>query len=457
MARRFQGRYILVVLVIGSVILSSPVAFASPSSAQKAKVTVLWRDDPQEVPVLDEFIKDFNSTHPNITVEAIVVPYDEYDPKLFSMWAAGTPPDIFWCAAESGYVDHAIRDMNLTVDPLVNKDKDVVNIEDFYPAAIEGATFRGELKGLPFAQAYTALFYNATLFDDAGIEYPTTDWEDESWTWDKLVEIAKKLTKDIDGDGKIDQYGFLDDRDLFEIAWAWGGDMFDPNVYEGYPPEKLALDEPENYNALLTALQERADLVHKHKVSPTPATQQVIEQMGPPLKTGKVGMVIGGDWAIWGAMPKNYKWGIGAVPYSVPGVKRVCLYTDPLEIARTSKYPDEAWEFVKYLVSPPVQKTFIEETGRVSSRPSLREDYIEEISSFIVNTEQELDQVLSGAFKYCQEDAEHTVFGFYKLQFVWTSETDPLWLGKKGAKEVLDAMIVKVNQAIEENLRSIGK
>ncbi len=64
---------------------------------------------------------------------------------------------------------------------------------------------------------------------------------------------------------------------------------------------------------------------------------------------------------------------------------------------------------------------------------------------------------MSGAFKYCQEDAEHTVFGFYKLQFVWTSETDPLWLGKKGAKEVLDAMIVKVNQAIEENLRSIGK
>ena len=90
-----------------------------------------------------------------------------------------------------------------------------------------------------------------------------------------------------------------------------------------------------------------------------------------------------------GAMPKNYKWGIGAVPYSVPGVKGVCLYTDPLEIARTSKYPDEAWEFVKYLVSPPVQKTFIEETGRVSSRPSLREEYIEEISSFIVNTEQE--------------------------------------------------------------------
>ncbi|HHV80931.1 TPA: sugar ABC transporter substrate-binding protein [bacterium] len=453
MVRRFRGMCFLVVLVIASVILSSLVT--SLSYAEKAKVTILWRDDPDEVPVLDEIIKDFNSTHPNITVEAIVVPYDEYDPKLFSMWAAGTPPDIFWCAAESGYVDHAIRDMNFTLDTLVNRDKNVINIKDFYPAAIEGATFRGDLKGLPFAQAYTAIFYNATLFDDAGIKYPTTNWTDKNWTWDKLVGIAKKLTKDINGDGKIDQYGLLDTRDLFEMAWAWGGDMFDPNVYKGYPPEKLTLDKPKNYNALLTALQKRVDLVYKDKVSPTPATQQVIEQMGPPLKTGRLGMVISGDWSIWGAMPKNYKWGIGAVPYSVPNVKKVCLYTDPLEIARTSKHPNEAWEFIKYLASPSAQKKLMEKTSRISSRQSLRKNYIEKISPLMVNTKQGLDQVLSGAFKYCQEDAEHTVFGFYKLQSVWTSETDPLWLGKKGVKEVLDTMIVKVNQAIEENLKGI--
>ena len=453
MVRRFRGMCFLVVLVIASVILSSLVT--SLSYAEKAKVTILWRDDPDEVPVLDEIIKDFNSTHPNITVEAIVVPYDEYDPKLFSMWAAGTPPDIFWCAAESGYVDHAIRDMNFTLDTLVNRDKNVINIKDFYPAAIEGATFRGDLKGLPFAQAYTAIFYNATLFDDAGIKYPTTNWTDKNWTWDKLVGIAKKLTKDINGDGKIDQYGLLDTRDLFEMAWAWGGDMFDPNVYKGYPPEKLTLDKSKNYNALLTALQKRVDLVYKDKVSPTPATQQVIEQMGPPLKTGRLGMVISGDWSIWGAMPKNYKWGIGAVPYSVPNVKKVCLYTDPLEIARTSKHPNEAWEFIKYLASPSAQKKLMEKTSRISSRQSLRKNYIEKISPLMVNTKQGLDQVLGGAFKYCQEDAEHTVFGFYKLQSVWTSETDPLWLGKKGVKEVLDTMIVKVNQAIEENLKGI--
>lgn len=425
--------------------------------AQKATVTILWRDDPDEVPVLDELIANFNKTHPKIEVKAIIVPYEEYDPKLFSMWAAGTPPDIFWCAAESGYVDHAIRDMNFTLNSFIAKDKKSINLNDFYPAAIEGATFRGDIKGLPFAQAYTAVFYNATLFDNAGIKYPTTSWTDKTWTWDRMVEIAKKLTKDINGDGRIDQYGLLDTRDLFEIAWAWGGDMFDPDVYKGYPPKKLALDKVKNYNALLKALQERADLLYKYKVSPTPATLQVIEQMGPPLKTGKVGMVISGDWSIWGAMPKNYKWGIAAVPYSVPDVKKVCLYTDPLEIARTSKYVNEAWEFVKYLASPSSQKILMEKTSRISSRQSLRKDYIEKISSFLVNSKSELEEVLSGAFKYCQEDAEHTVFGFYQLQSVWTSETDPLWLGKKQPKEVLDTLIKKVNQTIAENLKKVSK
>ncbi len=442
---------VLIVLILSSLVVSSSVY------AQKATVTILWRDDPDEVPVLDTLIANFNKTHPKIEVKAIVVPYDEYDPKLFSMWAAGTPPDIFWCAAESGYVDHAIRDMNFTLNTFIERDKKSINLNDFYSAAIEGATFRGDIKGLPFAQAYTAVFYNATLFDNAGIKYPATNWIDKSWTWDKMVEIAKKLTKDINGDGRIDQYGLLDTRDLFEIAWAWGGDMFDADVYKGYPPKKLALDKTKNYNALLKALQERADLLYKHKVSPTPATLQVIEQMGSPLKTGKVGMVISGDWAIWGAMPKNYKWGIAAVPYSVPNIKKVCLYTDPLEIARTSKYINEAWEFVKYLASPSAQKFLIEKTSRISSRRSLRKDYIEKISSFLVNSKRELEEVLDGAFRYCQEDAEHTVFGFYQLQSVWTSETDPLWLGKKQPKEVLDTLIQKVNQTILENLKKISK
>ena len=40
------------------------------------------------------------------------------------------------------------------------------------------------------------------MFDAAGIPYP-----DDTWDWAKLVEVGKQLTKDADGDGKIDQWG----------------------------------------------------------------------------------------------------------------------------------------------------------------------------------------------------------------------------------------------------------
>lgn len=49
--------------------------------------------------------------------------------------------------------------MNFTLNTFIERDKKSINLNDFYPAAIEGTTFRGDIKGPPFAQAYTAVFY----------------------------------------------------------------------------------------------------------------------------------------------------------------------------------------------------------------------------------------------------------------------------------------------------------
>lgn len=353
-------------------------------------------------------------------------------------------------------MDHAIRGMNMDLTSLAKKHEKTLRMNDFYKVALEGATYKDQLRGIPFLQAYTACFFNATLFDKAGVSYPPTDWADKTWTWEKMIETAKKLTRDVNGDGRIDEYGVVETRDIFELAWGWGGDMFPKESYISGPPTKVALDDQKNYKALVTALQNKADLTYKHKVSPTPAQLQVIEQMGPVLKTGKAGMVMSGDWAIWQPLPKNFKWGIAAVPYSHPE-RKVCLYTDPMEISSKTKHPEEVWEFVQYLVSDEVQKIFGQRTGRIVSRPSLRGMYIDHISPYVVNTKEQLDQVLDGAFTYAQEDAEHTIFGFYKLQSIWNAEIDPLWLGKKSAKEVVDTMIPKLNSAIKENLESLRK
>jgi len=50
--------------------------------------------------------------------------------------------------------------------------------------------------------------FNKQMLDDAGLEDPNVLFENGEWTWDKWREYLQTLTKDSDGDGVIDVYGY---------------------------------------------------------------------------------------------------------------------------------------------------------------------------------------------------------------------------------------------------------
>lgn len=57
----------------------------------------------------------------------------------------------------------------------------------------------------------TAIFYNKNLFDNLGIQYPSTDVKNDTWTLDRLIEISSNQYQDLDNDTKQsvnDFYGF---------------------------------------------------------------------------------------------------------------------------------------------------------------------------------------------------------------------------------------------------------
>ena len=79
--------------------------------------------------------------------------------------------------------------------------------------------------GLPRDLNVVGLYYNKAMFDAAGIPYP-----DETWDWDKLVEVGKQLTLDADGNGQPEQWGFYTestDMENFwsELVWQNGGEI----------------------------------------------------------------------------------------------------------------------------------------------------------------------------------------------------------------------------------------
>lgn len=60
------------------------------------------------------------------------------------------------------------------------------------------------------------LGFNLQMIEDANLEDPRDLVERGEWTWEKFREYCKVLTKDTDGDGNIDVYGF----------GGWPGDYF---------------------------------------------------------------------------------------------------------------------------------------------------------------------------------------------------------------------------------------
>lgn len=115
----------------------------------------------------------------------------------------GSGPDVsfqteqFPLYAKNGYLT--------ALDDYVSDDK-----RAGYPeSALEYCSYDGQLMGVPFVALDSVMFYNKDLFEEAGItEVPTT--------WDELVDVAKKLTLDKDGDGETDQWGMM-----FEMGYYW--------------------------------------------------------------------------------------------------------------------------------------------------------------------------------------------------------------------------------------------
>ncbi|NPV54501.1 MAG: sugar ABC transporter substrate-binding protein [Firmicutes bacterium] len=287
-------------------------------------------------------ISDFEKSHPNIKVKFEYAPFAQYWEQLQTAVAAGTAPDVTLMSV-AYLIDFAKRGAIVKLQPYVDRD---LKTSDYY---IFGDNRypdkeKGELYSIPIHWVSKVLYYNKNLFDKEGVNYPTNDWG-----WDDLLAAAKKLTKDTNGDGKVDQWGFLVDTGFVEnFIWQNNGEILNKDF------TKCLLDEP----AAREAVQFLHDLIYKHKVSPPLARAssggqaEVLEDM---FQTGKAAMSINGSWMIGMYRDiKAFKWDIAFLPKG----KRRAVYAGPdsLAILSSSKHKEEAWEFIKHFLKPESQR-----------------------------------------------------------------------------------------------------
>lgn len=332
--------------------------FAEAVNVKPVQLEYMMWGRPDELDTVSEYIRRFHEKFPNIKVKILHVP-QAYDDKLKTLFAAKTPPDVMYMGLER-FPSFVNRGVFLNLQPYVDRDNAQFKKEDFFPNLMEIFKYKGDLYGIPKDFTPFVLYYNKTLFDKAGVNYPN-----ENWTWKDFLDAAKKLTRDFDGDGKT-EYGFVLETWLAQwLLWVWqnGGEIIDRSGTKWLLGDSAFLEK----NA--EAIQFLADLIWKEGVAPKP---QMTGDMGfsDMFKTGKIGMCIYGRWMCMDFKNiKDFEWDVAVLPKKMHRASTLAVVC--YAIAAQTKHPEAAWQLIQFLMSPEGQIAVAESGHAIPSRKSV--------------------------------------------------------------------------------------
>ncbi len=330
------------------------------SGPQKIRA-MMWLNSP----VLDENFKlraqMFNELNQGkYEVDLQLLPYDQYWSKLDLAYAAKDPIDTYmwdvqaYTHFKSGLLRNLQADID-TVPDFANADQYPLELYDYW--RFDGTN----LFGVPENIQMMALYYNKDIFDKAGVAYP-----DATWTYDKLLEVAKQLT--LTEGGKTTQYGF--DKGALGAWWGaqtfgWAaGSSFVDKVIE---PTKFTVSDPRN----VEGLQWLNDLVYVHKVAPDATQAQAIAQDVSLFQTGKLAMVADGSWYISSNANSAFKWDMAPLPMW-KDKRALPFWFGGWVVANASKAPEAAVAWGKWSATE-YQKELVKNRDWIPIRRAERE------------------------------------------------------------------------------------
>lgn len=300
--------------------------------------------------VLNSMIDEFNATHPRWFIKSESMgSYEALKQKILASIIARNQPDMAqayeaWISTLIG--GEALVDLS-QLDPEFERNE----LADFYPVFIQDSVYDGKLMSLPFNKSVPVIYYNKELFRRAGL-----DPEKPPQTWKEFIRVSKQLTRDFNGDGKIDQWGhkFTDHATYFECLLKQnGGEIFNPRDL------RLTFASPEG----VEALQYLVDLVDKHQVADfyLGGYQHQVD-----FAAEEVAMIVA-SCVSRTFMKEQLKFNWGMAPLLKNKRRASLVYgTNVVIFARSVPEKQQgAWEFIKWFTSP-----------ENSARWSIRTNYV---------------------------------------------------------------------------------
>lgn len=285
---------------------------------------------------------DFEKQHPDVKVNLEFVPYEALHDKIVAARGAGGNGydvvlfDAIWPAEFSRF------DLLQDVSSRIAADER----EKIFPGAMNTVVYQGKTLGMPWILDTKYLYYNKAMLDKAGIKTPPASWQ-------QVMDDAKVLK-----DKGIVKY---------PLVWSWSQaealvcdyttlvSGFGGSFYQN---GKLDFSTPASLKAV-TLMKTSLD-----QGLSNPASREYLEEdVRKAFSNGDAAFAL--NWTYMYNMandPKQSKVagdvGIVPAPGDTPDKPGAVNGSMGLGIAKASQHPEEAWQYIHYLSSQPVQDKY---------------------------------------------------------------------------------------------------
>ena len=295
---------------------------------------------------LEKLVKQFEEENPNIKVN--LQNQGNYgDLNQILVATMQSPQDL--PTITQAYPDWMLQfesaDLVTELTDMVKGDNGIEDYEDILPGVREEIEEDGKIMGLPFNKSTEVFWYNKTLFDELGLEVPTT--------YEELEEVSKKIKeeKDIPGVG-------------FDSL---------PNYYATYMHNN-GVEMDQDLDVASDKSVEAVDYYQRGIKEGYFRIAGTDQYMSGPFANEQVGAYIGsnaGEVYVKDGVEGKFEY--AAAPYpaesSVQQGTNIYMFENASEDQKKA-----AFEFLKFLVSKESQIQFALDTGYMPARTSAVED-----------------------------------------------------------------------------------
>ncbi len=306
-------------------------------------------------------IEAFEALNPNINVELTAIPFNEFFDSLQVAFAGNNPPDAALIDGV-GVQNLAYNGALLPIEDMFSEE----DLDDFMTDLIEMVSLDGHMFGAPWANAADAMYYNADMFEAAGVEAPAT--LDEGWTWPEFVENVNTVRahQAEQGNEVWGMMGFNNPLQGAFFTWTiirsasspgeplWDSIAPDFSTFAGYVDTDEAMEAYAFYQGLYTDGFIPTDNIPDAFPNGLTATFFAI----PPT-----GTVLANNFP-------DLNWDVMPMPY----IKTPLTHTGSFApgVAAKSDNPEEAKAFVKFFTSPDGYGIYHNVTKVVPGRKSMQ-------------------------------------------------------------------------------------